>query len=196
MHTEIASEALAQLFTDARSHFAWTSKEITDAQLQRMVELAKFAPTGANTNPLRIVFVRSVAAKELLKPCLDAGNVDKTMTAKVTAILARDTAFYKHHGRLFPHMDLSKMFEANPDAATGSSTSNGWLQCAYFMLAARAIGVDCGPMGGFDKAKVNSAFLAGTGYESLMLCNLGYGDASKLHPRQARFSFEEMCKIV
>jgi 3-hydroxypropanoate dehydrogenase len=196
MHSELATEALNQLFSEARTHFAWTGQAVTDAQLQRIVELAKFAPTSANTNPLRIVFVRSETAKAQLKPCLDAGNVDKTMTASVTAILARDTAFYKHHGRLFPHMDLSKMFESTPAAAEESSTANGWLQCGYFLLAARAVGLDCGPMGGFDKSKVNAAFLAGTGYESLMLCNLGYGDASKLHPRQPRFSFDEMCKIV
>ncbi|MGE0754824.1 MAG: malonic semialdehyde reductase [Alphaproteobacteria bacterium] len=185
------------IFNDARTHSHWQDKPVADKLLQQVYDLAKMAPTSANTQPLRVVFVKSKEAKEKLKPCLDAGNVDKTMSAPATAILAYDTRFYEHMGKLFPHAkDARSWFEGNDGLIQETAFRNSSLQGAYFIIAARALGLDCGPMSGFDKGKVDAAFFGGTGYKSNFLCNLGYGDPGKLFGRSPRFEFSEACKIA
>ena len=187
--------ALDTLFRTARTHVAWQDKQVDDALLEQAYALAKWAPTSANSNPLRIVFVKSPKAKEKLKPCLAAGNVDKTMAAPVTAIFAHDNEFFTKMDRLWPHGG-GKMFEGKPEFAATAAFRNGSLQAAYFMLAARSLGLDCGPMSGFDNAAVDAAFFAGTPVKSSFLCNLGYGNAEKLYPRGPRLEFSEVCKIL
>ncbi len=154
------------------------------------------APTSANCSPARIVFVRSPEGKERLRPALAPGNVDKTMSSPVTAIIAHDMAFYDKLPQLFPHADARSWFVGKPELSATAAFRNGSLQGAYLMLAARALGLDCGPMSGFDNAKVDAEFFAGTPVRSNFLCNLGYGDASKLFPRSLRLSFDEACRIV
>jgi 3-hydroxypropanoate dehydrogenase len=193
----VSSEALDVLFNEARTHTAWLDKPVDDALLRRVYELAKFGPTSANMCPMRIVFVKSKEAKEKLKPCLDAGNVGKTMSAPVTAVIGMDVHFFEQLPKLYPHADAKAWFKDLPENVLEYvALRNGSLQGAYFMLAARALGLDCGPMSGFDNAKVDAAFFAGTTVKSNFLCNLGYGDASKLHPRSPRLTFEEACRVV
>ena len=190
-------EALDLIFRTARTHSAWLDKPVDDALLRKVYDLAKMGPTSANMCPLRIVFVKSPEAKERLKPALDAGNVDKTMAAPVTAIIGMDIRFYEKLPKLFPHMDAKAWFKVLPENVLEYiALRNGSLQGAYFMLAARALGLDCGPMSGFDNAKVDAAFFAGTTVKSNFLCNLGHGDTSKLYPRSPRLSFEEACQVV
>jgi 3-hydroxypropanoate dehydrogenase len=185
------------LFRKARTHSHWLPRPVDDAVLREAYDLARMGPTSANMCPLRIVFVKSREAKEKLKPCLDAGNVDKTMAAPVTAIIGMDVHFYEKLPRLFPHADARAWFKDLPEGVLEYiALRNSSLQGAYFMLAARAVGLDCGPMSGFDNAKVDAAFFAGTTVKSNFLCNLAYGDASKLHPRNPRLDFEEACKLV
>lgn len=192
----IDSQALEALFTKARSHNAWQAKPVADELLAQVYDLTKWGPTSANMSPLRIVFVKSQAAKEKLKPCLDAGNVEKTMTAPVCAILGHDMEFYEHMGKLFPHNPGARgWFAGNAPLIETSAFRNGTLQAAYFMLAARACGLDCGAMSGFSNAKVDELFFAGTAIKSNFLVNLGYGDAEKLFPRSPRFEFSEVCRI-
>jgi 3-hydroxypropanoate dehydrogenase len=185
------------LFRKARTHNVWLDRPVEDALLRQVYDLAKMGPTSANMCPLRIVFVRSRGAKERLRPALDAGNVDKTMAAPVTAILGMDVHFYEQLPRLFPHADARAWFKDLPENVLEYvALRNSSLQGAYFMLAARALGLDCGPMSGFDNARVDAAFFAGTAVKSNFLCNLGYGDASKLFPRSPRLAFEEACQLV
>jgi 3-hydroxypropanoate dehydrogenase len=192
-----SDDDLDLIYRKARTHNAWLDKPVDDALLQQVYDLAKMGPTSANMCPLRVVFVKSREAKEKLKPALDAGNVDKTMKAPVTAIFAMDTHFYEKLPKLFPHADAKAWFKDLPERVLEyTALRNSSLQAAYFMLAARALGLDCGPMSGFDNAKVDAAFVAGTTVKSNFLCNLGYGDASKLFPRSPRLSFEEACKVV
>jgi len=147
--------------------------------------------------PMRIVFVKSKEAKEKLRPALDAGNVAKTMAAPVTAILAMDVHFFEQLPKLFPHADAKAWFKDLPENVLEyTALRNSSLQGAYFLLAARSLGLDCGPMSGFNNAKVDAAFFAGTTVKSNFLCNLGHGDASKLHPRSPRLTFEEACQVV
>ncbi len=189
-------ESLDVMYRDARTHTAWLDKPVDDALLRRAYDLAKMGPTSANMCPMRIVFVKSPAAKEKLKPALDPGNVEKTMKAPVTAIVAMDIHFYEELPKLFPHANAKAWFDKLPDNVLEyAALRNSSLQGAYFMLAARAVGLDCGPMSGFDNAKVDAAFFAGTTIKSNFLCNLGYGDASKLYPRSPRLTFEEACHI-
>lgn len=187
---------LDQLFTEARTHSYWLDKPVADETLQAAYELAKFPPTAANTNPLRILFVKSAEAKEKLKLCLQAGNVEKTMAAPVTAIIAYDTEFYEKLPTLFPHTDARSWYLGKPAFIQETAFRNGTLGGAYFILAARAVGLDCGPMSGFSNSKVDEAFFAGTSWKSNFLVNLGYGDASKLHPRNPRLSFDEAARIL
>jgi 3-hydroxypropanoate dehydrogenase len=197
MSKVVGDEALSVLFRDARTYTAWLDKPVDDDLLRRVYDLAKFGPTSANMCPMRLVFVRSKAAKERLKPCLDAGNVDKTMAAPVTAIIGMDVHFFEQLPKLYPFVDAKAWFKDLPEKVLEYvALRNGSLQGAYFMLAARALGLDCGPMSGFDNAKVDAAFFAGTTVKSNFLCNLGYGDASKLHPRAPRLTFEEACTVV
>ena len=197
MRDVLSSAELDILFRNARTHSVWRDKTVDDALLMQVYDLAKLGPTSANMCPLRIVFVKSHEAKERLKPALDAGNVDKTMKAPVTAIIGMDVRFYEKLPELFPHADAKAWFKDLPVSVLEAiALRNSSLQGAYFMIAARSLGLDCGPMSGFDNAKVDEAFFAGTTVKSNFLCNLGYGDASKLHPRSPRLTFEEACKIV
>lgn len=197
MSTPVDEEALKTLFTEARTHRAWLDRPVDDALLRRLYELTRMGPTLANALPLRVLFVKG-AAKERLRPALDAGNVEKTMQAPVTAVLAVDTAFYEKMPALFPARPTMREFFAEmPEAARDAvAKQSAHLQAGYFLLAARALGLDCGPMGGFNASKVDEAFLQGTRWRSTLLVNLGYGDASKLFPRLPRLDFEEACKLV
>jgi 3-hydroxypropanoate dehydrogenase len=196
MSEPLSTDALAQLFTAARTHNAWLPREVPDAVLRQIVDLMKWAPTSANSSPARIVFVRSAEAKARLKPLLMEGNVDKTMSAPVTAILGFDLDFYEHLPRLFPHADAKSWFAGKTEFIATSAFRNGSLQGGYFILAARACGLDCGPMSGFDNAGVDREFFAGTRIQSNFLCNLGYGDAQALYPRSPRFDFDDIARIV
>ena len=188
--------ALDLIFRNARTHNAWRETPIDESVLVAIYDLMKMGPTSMNCSPLRIVFVRSREAKEKLKPSLSKGNVDKTMAAPVTAILANDSQFYDHLPTLFPHTDARPTFANDAAKAEVTAFRNGTLQGGYFIIAARAMGLDCGPMSGFDNAKVDSAFFPDGRFKSNFLCNLGYGDGSKLHPRQPRLPFEEACEIA
>ena len=189
-------ECLNRIFREARTHHAWLDKPVDDVVLKQVYDLAKMGPTSANMSPMRAVFVKSKAAKEKLKPALHAGNLDKTMAAPVTAIIAMDIHFFEHLPRLFPHADAKSWFKGLPDNVLEyMALRNSSLQGAYLIMAARSMGLDCGPMSGFDNAKVDAAFFAGTTVKSNFLCNIGYGDASKLYPRSPRLSFEEACRI-
>ncbi len=197
MSNTIGSDGLDLIFRNARTHNVWLDKPVEDALLQQVYDLAKMGPTSANMCPMRIVFVKSKEAKEKLKPALDAGNVDKTMKAPVTAIIGMDIHFYEKLPKLFPHADAKAWFKDLPEGVLEYiALRNSSLQGAYFMLAARSLGLDCGPMSGFDNAKVDAAFFAGTTVKSNFLCNLGHGDATKLYPRSPRLSFAEACQIT
>ena len=189
--------ALDQLFRNARTHNAWLPREVSDAQLRQVYDLAKMAPTSANCSPARIVFVKSAAAKEKLAPALSDGNRAKTLAAPVTAIVGTDYAFYEHLPKLFPHADARSWFAGNQALIDITAFRNGTLQGAYLILAARSLGLDCGPMSGFDNARVDAAFFSGTTVKSNFLINIGYGDASRdLFPRSPRFAFDEACSIA
>ena len=195
--TRIADgSALSIMFEDVRTHSAWQDRPVSEDVLRAAWDLAKMGPTSANCSPARIVFVVSREAKEKLKPALSEGNVAKTMAAPATAIFGYDLAFYERLPELFPHTDARSWFVGNDKLIETTAFRNGTLQSGYFILAARALGLDCGPMSGFDNAKVDEAFFAGTSIRSNFLCNLGYGDASKLRPRNKRLSFEDACRIA
>jgi 3-hydroxypropanoate dehydrogenase len=195
--TTLNNEGQDLLFRNARSHSDWQDKPVDDGLLSQVYELAKMGPTSANMCPLRIIFVKSREAKERLKPALHAGNVNKVMTAPVTAIFGMDIRFYEKLPQLFPHADARSWFKDLPEPVLEYiALRNSSLQGAYFMLAARSLGLDCGPMSGFDNAKVDAEFFAGTTIKSNFICALGYGDASKLHPRSPRLTFEEACQVI
>ena len=197
MKDMLSNEGQDLIFRNARSHSYWLDKPVDDALLRQVYDLAKMGPTSANMCPLRIIFVKSREAKERLKPALDAGNVNKVMTAPVTAILGMDIHFYEKLPQLFPHADARSWFKDLPEQVLEYiALRNSSLQGAYFMLAARSLGLDCGPMSGFNNAKVDAEFFAGTTIKSNFLCALGYGDASKLHPRSPRLTFEEACQVI
>ena len=194
----VSDECLDTIFRKARTHNS-LSGEVTEAQLRAIWDLAKLGPTTGNSQPARILFLRSKEAKERLRPHLSPGNQDKTLAAPVTAIIAYDTMFYEHLPRLFPHNPAMKNAFAGEEkkAATEiAALRNSSLQGAYFIIAARALGIDTGPMSGFNNAGVDQAFLAGTSWKSNFLCNLGRGDWSKVFDRNPRFDFDEACKIV
>ena len=192
----LTEKAMQQLFTEARTHNGWRPEPVSDDLLKKVYDLAKFGPTSANCCPLRIVFIKTEAGKARLKPILDQGNIEKTMAAPVTALLGMDMKFYDHLPMLFPHADAKSWFAGNEPKISETAFRNSSLQGAYFMLAARACGLDCGPMSGFDKTKADEEFFKGTPYKSNFLCSLGYGDPSKLFPRSPRFKFEDVCQIV
>lgn len=191
----LSDAALDQLFRRARTHNAWLPKPVDDALLRELVDLAKFGPTSANTSPARFVFVKSPEAKAKLKPALSEGNVAKTMAAPVTAIVGMDLAFYDYLPKLFPHADARSWFVGNDALIEATAFRNASLQGAYLILAARALGLDTGPMSGFDATAVEAAFFAGTSIKANFLINLGYGDASGLFPRSPRFEFDEIARI-
>jgi len=197
MSKVMSDDDLDLIFRKARTHNAWLDKPVDDTLLRQVYDFAKMGPTSANMSPMRIVFVKSPEAKQRLKPALHPGNVDKTMAAPVTAIIGMDIHFYEQLPKLFPNADAKAWFKDLPDNVLEyMALRNGSLQGAYFILAARALGLDCGPMSGFDNAKVDAEFFAGTTVKSNFLCNLGYGDSSKLHPRSPRLAFEEACQFV
>ncbi len=193
----VSDEGLDLLFRSARTHNVWLDKPVDDALLSQVYDLAKMGPTSANMCPMRVVFVKSKAAKEKLKPALDPGNVDKTMIAPVTAVIGMDIHFYEKLPALFPPADAKAWFKDLPENVLEYiALRNSSLQGAYLMLAARAFGLDCGPMSGFNNQKVDEAFFPGTAVKSNFLCNLGYGDASKLYPRLPRLGFQEACEVL
>jgi 3-hydroxypropanoate dehydrogenase len=211
MHRVLSDEALNQLFREARTPNAWLDEPVTDDTLRQLYDVMKWGPTSANSCPARFVFLRSRKAKERLRPALAPGNVEKTMTAPVTVIVAYDLKFYEKLPKLFPHSPAMRdLFAQNPQLVEVTAKRNSSLQGAYLMLAARALGLDCGPMSGFDNAKVDEEFF-GAGKEcegceqeffpeghvkSNFLCNLGYGDRSKLYPRGPRLGFDEACSLL
>jgi 3-hydroxypropanoate dehydrogenase len=188
--------ALDLLFRQARTHRAWLDRPVPDDLLRRVYELAAQGPTSANCSPMRVIFARSREAKERLRPALTPGNVDKTMQAPVTAIVAHDLGFPDRLPRLFPTADLRANFAGKPELIATTAFRNGSLQGAYLMLAARACGLDVGAMSGFDNAKVDAAFFPDGTVKSNFLCNLGYGDPGKLGPRPPRLPFDEACRII
>jgi 3-hydroxypropanoate dehydrogenase len=188
--------ALDQLFRTARTHNEWLDKPVTDGQLHEIYELMKWGPTSANSSPARIVFVKSQEGKEKIGQAISDGNRAKTLAAPVTAIIASDYEFYENLPKLFPHADAKSWFVGNQPSIDTTAFRNATLQGAYFMLAARAIGLDCGPMSGFNNAKIDELFFAGTKVKSNFLVNLGYGDAAALFPRSPRLSFDEAASIV
>jgi 3-hydroxypropanoate dehydrogenase len=198
MAQPLTQDALDTLYFKARTHSFWLDQAVPDALLRRAYDIARMAPTSANCSPMRVVFVRSPEAKRRLLPALMEGNREKSLAAPVTAIIGHDSEFYEHLPRLFPHADARSWFAGPDNAAVATATAfrNGTLQGAYFLLAARAVGLDCGPMSGFDNAAVDAAFFPGGRVKSNFLCNLGYGDPAKLFPRSPRFEFDEVCSIV
>jgi 3-hydroxypropanoate dehydrogenase len=197
MSAPLPDASLDQLFLTARTYNAWLPKEVTDEQIHRLYELAKFGPTAANSSPMRIVFVKSQDAKQRLKPYLAENNAEKTMQAPVTAIVATDFAFYEQLPKLFPHADARSWFVGNEDLIQAAGARNGSLQGAYLIMAARALGLDCGPMSGFDQAGVDAEFFAGTQVKSNFLVNIGYGDPDKnLFGRLPRLDFDEAAQIA
>jgi 3-hydroxypropanoate dehydrogenase len=207
----VSDEAIDVLFSNARTHSYWLDRPVGEDLLRGIYEIMKFAPTSANSNPTRFVFVKTPEAKERLKASLAPGNVKKTMTAPVTVIVAYDMLFYEKLPKLFPHSPAMRdNFAANPQLVETTARRNSSLQGAYFLLAARALGLDCGPMSGFDNSRLDEDFFgAGRPCEgcdqeffpaghvrSNFLINLGYGDHSRLHPREPRLDFLEACSIV
>ena len=195
MTQPLADSAIDQLFRTARTYNRF-SGEIDDATLRQLYDLVKFGPTAANACPARFVFVKSAEAKARLAPALDEGNREKTLAAPVVAIVGYDMAFYDKLPVLFPHTDARSWFAGNPELIASTAFRNSSLQGAYLIVAARALGLDCGPMSGFDAARVEAAFFAGTSVRINFVCTLGRGDRSKLFPRSPRLAFEEACRIV
>jgi 3-hydroxypropanoate dehydrogenase len=193
---KLPDASLDQLFRNARTRGAWHDKDVPDSLLHELVDLVKLGPTSGNCSPARFLFVKSHEAKERLKPYLSKGNRDKTMKAPVCTVIGYDLDFYEHLPKLFPHTDAKSWFEGKPKKIEDTAFRNGSLQGAYLILAARALGLDCGPMSGFDNDGVDQEFFAGTNVKSNFLCNLGYGDDSELRPRSPRFAFDEMARIL
>jgi len=187
------------IFRAARTYNGFLPRPVDDATLKRLYDIAKWGPTSGNCCPMRVVFVRSPEAKAKLGPSLSTGNYAKTMAAPVTAVIAYDSRFYEHLARLFPHDLTAITWFTGPgkeQVATTTAFRNGTLQGAYLMIAARACGLDCGPMSGFDNAKVDAAFFADGRFKSNFLCNLGYGDKASLFARSPRLEFEEACRVA
>lgn len=192
----ISQEALEQIFTKARTHNGWLNQPIPDSVLHEIYDLAKWGPTSANGSPARFFFVKTSEAKKKLLESMAPGNVEKTKSAPVTVIIAEDREFHEKLPKLFPAADARSWFVGNQPLIEATAFRNSSLQGAYLMLAARSLGLDCGPMSGFDQAKVDAAFFAGTTWKSNFICNLGYGDHSQLYPRSPRLTFEEACRIA
>jgi len=195
-NTPISKDALDQLFHEGRTHSAWLPKPVPVELLREAYELARLAPTSANASPARFVFLTTPAVKARLRPALAPGNVEKTIAAPVTAIIAWDTEFHENLPKLFPQFDMRSYFVGNQALIDETAFRNSSLQAAYFILAARALGLDCGPMSGFDAGKVNAEFFPDGKWKVNLLCNLGYGDQSKLFPRNPRLEFEEASLVL
>ncbi|CDO59838.1 Predicted reductase RutE in novel pyrimidine catabolism pathway [Candidatus Phaeomarinobacter ectocarpi] len=197
MAAKITNAAIDQIFMDARTHNYWLDKPVSEETIAELYAMMRMGPTSANCSPARIVFVRSDEAKAKLKPLLMEGNQEKTMAAPVCAIIGHDLEFYEKIPELFPHNpDAKSWFNWSEEFAEQTAFRNGSLQGAYFMIAARALGLDCGPMSGFDQDGVNEAFFGGTTIKSNFLCNIGYGNDAKLDPRSPRLAFGDACQIV
>jgi 3-hydroxypropanoate dehydrogenase len=196
MSKPLAPEAMAQLFTAARTHNGWLDRDVPDELLALALDYAKWGPTSANCSPMRVVFLRSPEAKARLAPTLLPGNLEKTMAAPATAIIAHDLAFPDMLPHLYPAADARSWFAGNDPLIEETAFRNGTLQAGYFILSLRAVGLDAGPMSGFDKAAVDAEFFAGTTLRSNFLINIGYGDAAKLYPRGPRLAFEDMARII
>jgi 3-hydroxypropanoate dehydrogenase len=192
---QLPDSALDILFRNARTHRSWLPEVVPDELLHQMYDLLKLGPTSANSSPARFVFVKSPEAKARLLPALAEGNVEKTRTAPVTAIIAYDLEFYEQT-QLNPQMDLKAIFGAKPELIRETAFRNGTLQGAYLMMAARALGLECGPMSGFDAEKVNAEFFPDGKWKANFICNLGHGDPSKLYPRLPRLAFDEACRVL
>jgi len=192
----LSDRGLDLIFREARTHRAWRDQPVSDVLLQAVYDLAKLGPTSGNCCPLRVVFLRSAAAKARLESALDEGNVKKTMTAPVTAVVAHDLMFYEELPRLAPHTDARSWFVGKEKLIAETAFRNGSLQGAYLIIAARALGLDCGPMSGFDRAAVDREFFPDGRFRSNFLCNLGYGDPARLHPRAPRLAFDEACRVL
>ena len=192
----VEGEALNALFLEARTHTAWQPRPVVEGLLREAYELARMGPTSANGSPGRFVFLTSEAAKERLVPALMPGNVDKTRSAPVTVIIAQDMEFYEQLPKLSPAFDAKSWFVGNPGLVADTAARNSSLQGAYFIMAARAVGLDCGPMSGFDPDKVNAEFFPDGKWRANFLCNLGFGDAEKVFPRAPRLEFEEACRVL
>ena len=188
--------AFALLFTEARTHNGWLDKPVETEMLNQLYELAKWAPTSCNAQPARYVFLTSEAGKARLKPHLSSGNVDKTVAAPVTVIIAYDFAFFNDMARNFPMKDMSGRYRDDPAAAQVMALRNSTIQGTFLMLAARAVGLDVGAMSGFDHEGVDREFFEGTSFRSNFLCNLGYGDPAKLYQRLPRYDFDEACQVI
>ncbi len=193
---QLDNNSLDLLFRTARTHNGWLDQPVSDQLLRDVYDLMKWAPTSANSSPARIIFVKSDAAKQRLLSALIPGNIDKTLAAPVTAIIAQDHEFYEKLPQLFPHADARSWFAGNQPLIDTTAFRNATLQGAYLIMAARALGLDAGPMSGFDNAKVDQEFFAGTQIKSNFLINLGFGDESKLFPRSPRLTFEEAAQIL
>lgn len=187
---------LDALFTGARTHYRWLPDPVTDDQLRRLYDIVRAGPTSANSSPARFLFLRTPEAKERLRPALSTGNVDKTLSAPVVTIVAHDPAFFDQLPKLFPHADARSWFAGNETLAADTAFRNGTLQGAYLILAARAIGLDTGPMSGFDNVLVDEILLADRGWKSNFLVNLGHGDPTGLFPRSPRLGFDEACVLL
>jgi len=192
----ISDDALDQTFRQARTHRSWTAEPVSDVVLQAAYDLARMAPTSANCSPMRVLFLKSKAAKERLKPALSEGNVQQTMAAPVTAIFAYDLQFYESLPRLYPFADARSWYVGKDELIRNTAFRNGSLQGAYFIIAARAVGLDCGPMSGFDNAKVDAEFFRDGRIKSNFLCNIGHGDGAGMKPREPRLEFDEACTIL
>lgn len=209
MNNRMNDEGTGLIFRNARTHTAWQDKPVPDELLRELYDLMKWGPTSANCSPARILFLRTPEAKQRLLPALALGNVQQTMRAPVTAIIGYDGKFYEQLPKLFPHTDARSWFADTPELAEMTARRNSSLQGAYLMIAARALGLDCGPMSGFDQAKVDHeffpaeqkptfeyAYFPDSHIKSNFLCNLGYGEAAALHPRNPRLAFEQACKLL
>ncbi|MEL6370645.1 MAG: malonic semialdehyde reductase [Pseudomonadota bacterium] len=197
MSDKMANDAALDLiFREARTRNGWEDRTVAQTLIQAVYDLMKWGPTSANCSPARFVFVASTEGKKRLKPCLMEGNIEKTMSAPCCVIIGHDTEFYEKLPELFPHTDAKSWFVGNEPLIEETAFRNGTLQGAYFMIAARALGLDCGPMSGFDKEAVDKAFFAGTTIKSNFLCNIGYGTDKDLFERSPRLAFDEACQVV
>ena len=190
------SNSLDTIFRTARSQNGWLDREVSDEQIHGIYELMKFGPTAANNCPARITFLKSEDSKNRLKPHLDEGNIEKTMSAPVVAIIGYDTEFYEKLPYLFPHTDARSWFAGKPEKIVASGSMNATLQAAYFMIATRSMGLDCGPMGGFNNEGVDNEFFSDGKTKTLLICCIGYGDESKVFPRSPRLDFSEACQVI
>lgn len=190
----INEKMMAQLFTSARTHNGWQNKAVAKSQIEELYQLTRLGPTSANCCPARFVFISSREGKQKLAPTLSKGNLEKTMSAPVTVIVAYDSEFYQALPTLFPHGDAKSWFTSSETSAAETAMRNSSMQAAYMILAARAMGLDTGPLSGFDPQAVNDAFFAGTTWKANLMINIGYGDESKLYDRLPRLPFEEACR--